>query len=158
MIIENLFPTAVSFFDLGRSFTDAEMSCVKNQPLKDNTGNKSSINTKLLNAPELTNIAEFVNKAVAEYVATVYLPANDIEVYIHGGGMFLLAEDKDIHVTFDNLKSVLTAEVYQHITAGNFQYVDVRFDKKVFVNEATISLVPTSTPEVSIEATSSLPE
>jgi uncharacterized protein (TIGR02466 family) len=82
VIIENLFPTAVSFFDLGRSFTDAEMSCVKNQPLKDNTGNKSSINTKLLNAPELTNIAEFVNKAVAEYVATVYLPANDIEVYI----------------------------------------------------------------------------
>lgn len=82
MIIENLFPTAVSFFDLGRSFTDAEMSFVKNQPLKANTGNKSSINTKLLSAPELAGVAEFVNKAVTEYVAAIYRPANDIEVYI----------------------------------------------------------------------------
>lgn len=81
MIIENLFPTAISFFDLGRNFTEEELAFVKGLELKENTGNKSSVNTKVLNAPELANINGFINRSVQEYFQTIYNPATDIEVY-----------------------------------------------------------------------------
>lgn len=82
MIIENLFPTPVSFFDLNRPFTSEEISFVKGLELKENTGNKSSINTKILNTPELSQLNSFVNQCIQEYLHAVYSPANDIELYV----------------------------------------------------------------------------
>lgn len=81
MIIENIFPTPVSFFDFGRDFTETEMSFIKATPLKANTGNKSSVNTKMLDAPELADIKDFINRSVQEYFHTIYSPANDIQLY-----------------------------------------------------------------------------
>lgn len=82
MIIENLFPTAVSFFNLGRNFTEEELAFVSGAALKPNTGNRSSVNTKLLDAPELADVNAFVLRSTQEYLRAVYSPANNIELYV----------------------------------------------------------------------------
>lgn len=71
----------------------------------------------------------------------------DIEFYVNGGGMILVSGGKDFQATFENLKSVLSSKEFKHIKPGNFKYIDVRFDNKVFVNEEleTVSTATTST-------------
>ncbi len=59
----------------------------------------------------------------------------DVEFFVNGGGSIRVSGGKDFQTTFENLKSVLTSKEFQHIGPGNFQYIDVRFDNKVFVNE-----------------------
>jgi len=82
MIIENLFPTAVSFSSLGRPFTGEELSFVHNLPLKEGVGNKNSINTNVLHAPELVDINNFVSKSIQEYLDSVYSPRDKVELYV----------------------------------------------------------------------------
>jgi uncharacterized protein (TIGR02466 family) len=82
MIIENLFPTAVSFFDLNRPFTEEELSFVKELPLRSNAGNRSSEDSKILNSPQLADINVFINSAVQKYLAAVYAPADSVGLYV----------------------------------------------------------------------------
>jgi hypothetical protein len=58
----------------------------------------------------------------------------DIEMYVNGGGTILTTKN-DLTTSFENLKSVLGSEEFKHIRPGNFNYIDVRFGNKVFVNE-----------------------
>lgn len=82
----------------------------------------------------------------------VHKKNTDLEFLVNGGGSILVSGGKDFQTTFENLKSVLTSKEFKHIEPGNFKYVDVRFDNKVFVNEDF------STPGASTTATSTLPE
>ncbi len=65
----------------------------------------------------------------------VHKKNTDLEFIVNGGGSVLVSSGKDFNTTFENLKSVLTSKEFKHIEPGNFKYVDVRFDNKVFVNE-----------------------
>jgi len=69
----------------------------------------------------------------------------DIEVYINGGGSILVSSTMDFDRTYENLKSVLSSKDFEHISPGNFKYIDVRFGNKVFVNEELESATTTST-------------
>ncbi len=75
----------------------------------------------------------------------LYDKNNDIHLMINGGGMILASANKDFASTYENLKSVLVSKEFKHIAPGNFKYIDVRFDNKVFVNEELTPLEPTST-------------
>jgi hypothetical protein len=46
--------------------------------------------------------------------------------------------------TLSNLETILASGTFTHLKPGNFQYVDLRFGSKVFVNEAPVA---SSTPE-----------
>lgn len=71
-------------------------------------------------------------------IASVLFKTNgDIELRIHGGGMVLVSGKEDVEKTFDNLQTVLKSQEFKHLKPGNFQYVDVRFHNKVFVNESS---------------------
>lgn len=59
----------------------------------------------------------------------------DIELQINGGGMILISSMRDYVLTFENLASVVRSPEFKHLEPGNFKYIDVRFDNKVFVNE-----------------------
>jgi len=59
----------------------------------------------------------------------------DITYHVNGGGDLLVAPSMTPEETFENLQSVLTSEEFGHITPGSFNYIDLRFGNKVFVNE-----------------------
>ncbi len=99
----------------------------------------------VIDAGRLADIEWLTTKVQQELefrVASVVLKNNnDIELNLHGGGMFLIASGKDVASTFENLALVLSSDAYIHLAPGNFKYVDVRFDKKVFVNEQMTPVV-----------------
>jgi hypothetical protein len=91
----------------------------------------------------MQSFIEMVERELEFKIVSVLIKQNgDIECTVGGGGVFLITAQKDMNVTFENLKTVLASDAYAHIEAGNFKYIDVRFDNKVFVNEV---LTPTST-------------
>lgn len=105
-------------------------------------GNWDMMHTYLTDAEHLSDIEWFIQELEEELGfrigSVLHKDNDDVELMVHGGGKFLIAKDKDIRTTFDNLTSVVRSEVYDHIEPGNFQYIDVRFDTKVFVNEEPI--------------------
>ena len=102
---------------------------------------------------EIDTFAKNVERELGLRVTLIVHKKNsDLEFVVNGGGAILVSSGKDFKTTFANLKSVLTSKEFKHIEPGNFKYVDVRFDNKVFVNEDF------STPEASTTATSTLPE
>lgn len=59
----------------------------------------------------------------------------DLFLRINGGGEIRIAQDDSFDRVFANLSSVLESESFTHLEPGNFQYIDLRFGNKVFVNE-----------------------
>ncbi len=102
---------------------------------------------QVMSTPKVEDINAFILRVEKELnfrVTTLTHKKNgDYEFHINGGGMILTASGKDFDATFENLKSVLSSSAFKHIAPGNFQYIDVRFDNKVFVNESL--LVSTTT-------------
>lgn len=82
----------------------------------------------------------------------VHTKEGDINLMLHGGGKILAATDQDFESTFKNIQSVLLSSEFKHLRPGNFNYIDVRFGNKVFVNEefpsaaTTTEAVSTTTP------------
>ncbi len=85
--------------------------------------------------------------------SVVHRQNGDLELLINGGGMILVSGKKDFLEAFDNLTAVLTSEEFKHIEPGNFKYIDIRFDHKVFVNETL-----TETGSSTATSTEILPE
>lgn len=82
MEINNLFPTALGMFELGRDFTEAEISFIKNQDKRGNMGNTTSVDNVILNNAELKNVKIFIEESVKEYFNTVYAPKNNTTLRI----------------------------------------------------------------------------
>lgn len=119
----------------------------------------------VLDGDMLANIEWFVRSVETDLgmriSSMLHKNNKDIELMVSGGGAILIASDKDVHSTYENLKSVLSSEEYKHLAPGNFKYVDVRFDTKVFVNEQltpVVQDVATSTSEYATGTAKKLPE
>ncbi len=67
----------------------------------------------------------------------------DTEYTLAGGGVIKVAERIPSETTFKNLETILSSKEFEHIKPGEFQYIDLRFGDKVFVNEEQV--VATST-------------
>ncbi len=80
--------------------------------------------------------------------------AGDAFLTVTGGGEFKVSLKQDAKTTVDNLLTVLNSEKFAHINPGNFEYVDLRFGSKVFVNEVTLESTGSSTPNGSQNSTS----
>lgn len=59
----------------------------------------------------------------------------DVEYTISGGGIIKVSQAISMQETFENLETILSSEEFMHIEPGAFQYIDLRFGDKVFVNE-----------------------
>ena len=69
-------------------------------------------------------------------VATVELDqARDVFVYLAGGGELKITLLQTPSETLDNLQTILSNDEYSHLEPGKFEYIDLRFGNKVFVNE-----------------------
>jgi cell division septal protein FtsQ len=77
----------------------------------------------------------------------------DVEYTISGGGVIKVSQAIPMQESFENLQTILTSEEFKHIEPGAFQYIDLRFGDKVFVNEAPLPGETASTTT----ATTSIP-
>jgi hypothetical protein len=72
-----------------------------------------------------------------------------------GGGLLKVTLEEDVTHTLDNLRVLLASEEFQHLRPGNFQYIDLRFGDKMFINEefglADKELSASSTSEMAPE-------
>jgi hypothetical protein len=59
----------------------------------------------------------------------------DVEYTMSGGGVIKVSQSIPMQESFENLQTILTSEEFKHIEPGAFQYIDLRFGDKVFVNE-----------------------
>ena len=105
----------------------------------------------VIDVEELRAIDTFIERAKAELgfriTSLVHTKDKDIQFLINGGGMIFVAKEKDLTTTFDNVKSVLESKEFKHIKPGNFNYIDARFNNKIFVKEE-MDTVGTSTEEL----------
>lgn len=81
-MIENLFPTAVGFYDLDKPLSEKELQFIKDLETRNNEGNTTSIDNYLLKSKEMKRIAEFINKCVQDYFQTVYAPKHKVKPYV----------------------------------------------------------------------------
>lgn len=59
----------------------------------------------------------------------------DVEYTVSGGGVLKVSQLVDMEKSFDNLKAILNSEDFIHLQNGAFQYIDLRFGDKIFLNE-----------------------
>ena len=71
--------------------------------------------------------------------------AGDAFLTIVEGGEFKVSLKQPADETVSNLLTVLGSQQFAHIEPGNFEYIDLRFGSKVFVNEVTTEVSASST-------------
>lgn len=82
----------------------------------------------------------------------VHKKNGDITFSINGGGELFVTGEKSFDTVLENIGSILASPEFSHIKPGNFKYIDMRFDNKVFVNESLDEISTTT------ETGSTLPE
>lgn len=82
MVINNLFPTPVAGFELGRDLSKVEREYLLNLETRPNSGNTTSIESYVLDQPELHSLMEFLNNSLQEYFNAVYVPKYDAKLSI----------------------------------------------------------------------------
>lgn len=107
-------------------------------------GQVPSLDTAPFSADFITTTADFIDRVSDELglpITQVEKTGQDeIAYYISGGGELKVSSRMSVDETFDNLSTLLNSEAFAHIEPGNFQYIDLRYGNRVFVNE---ELAPT---------------
>jgi cell division septal protein FtsQ len=120
-------------------------------------GRETLEKTELFNAEELKRIHNFIDelnqKLDLRISEVVHTKEGDLQFFIHGGGSVLVADTEAFEAVFQNLESVLSSKEFKHLKPGNFQYIDLRFGNKVFVNEEMSEPGSTTTP-ITVETAS----
>ncbi len=102
-------------------------------------------------APFAQDVASF-EKWLLELESVTPLAADVIEidamrdayVRVAGGGEIKLSLKDDLGHVLENLVSILASKEFSDITPGTFQYIDLRFGSKVFVNTELASTASTT--------------
>ena len=81
-MIENLFPTAVGFYELDKPVTEKEIRFIKDLETRLNDGNTTSIDNYLLKSKEMKRIATFIDQCVQDYFQEVYAPKHKVKPYV----------------------------------------------------------------------------
>jgi len=82
MIVNNLFPTPVAGFELGRDLSEVEREHLFDLETRLNQGNTTSVENYVLNKPELHSLTEFLNNSLQEYFNAVYSPKTKADLCI----------------------------------------------------------------------------
>lgn len=102
---------------------------------------------------ENTDFVELLQDELDLYVTEIkVLEDYDIEYTVSGGGVIKVSQSIDLEKSFKNLRTILQSDDFSHLTPGSFQYIDLRFGDKIFVNEEIESAqTATTTEEVGTE-------
>jgi uncharacterized protein (TIGR02466 family) len=80
--IQNLFPTALGQFELGRDLTEREIDFIQQQQQRPNMGNHTSVDNAMLERRELRKLRGFIEASVDQYFRAVFAPRNDVGLRI----------------------------------------------------------------------------
>lgn len=94
-----------------------------------------------------------VSQDFTDYLSAIGWFVTKIEINSTHDVFYTLAQGGEIKATltepaekpFSNLETILRSEEFAHLKPGNFQYLDLRFGTRVFVNEELPSESATST-------------
>lgn len=67
--------------------------------------------------------------------AITYMHDEDVTFWVNGGGSIQASLKRDLGVTLENVTAALESDAFHHIEPGNFNYIDARFENKIFINE-----------------------
>ena len=82
MIINNLFPTAVGSFELGRDLSKLEQKFLFNLETRPNQGNVTSANNYVLRDNRLSSLRLFLNNSLQEYFQATMSPQDNVKLEI----------------------------------------------------------------------------
>jgi cell division septal protein FtsQ len=89
----------------------------------------------------MSDFMQFVSRDAHFEISSVEFDSADDVFYILAGGGELRATLHDPAAqVFLNLQAILESKEFTHIKPGNFQYIDLRFGSKVFVNEEKVGM------------------
>ncbi len=101
---------------------------------------------------EVSEFTEALERDLDLYVTHVHGEGDyDVLFTLSGGGMLKVSQTQPFSTSLANLKTILVSEEFAHIEPGNFQYIDLRFGDKVFVNEESAvatTTASTTAPEI----------
>jgi cell division septal protein FtsQ len=88
------------------------------------------------------------------YVKSVEVDsAQDAFYTLVGGGELKVSLKDEAERTLSFLATVRESEEFAHLLPGNFEYIDLRFGTKVFVNETALEVAEATSTATSVEAT-----
>lgn len=82
MIINNLFPTPVGSFELGRDLSEIEKKHLFNLESNLNLGNAKSANSWVLKEKKLNSLRLFLNNSLQEYFQATMSPQDNVKLEI----------------------------------------------------------------------------
>ena len=82
MAIHNLFPQPVGLYKLDRELTEKELTFIKSQPTRPNTGNTTSNNRTILCHKNMTKLRDFIESSVSDYFYSIYDPKQKVNLRI----------------------------------------------------------------------------
>lgn len=82
MQVRGLFPIPIGEVELGREFTDAEVEFARRAALRPNMYNQSSMDSYVLNQPELADLKGFIEKSIDQFFQVIWSPATDVSLRI----------------------------------------------------------------------------
>ncbi len=81
----------------------------------------------------------------------------DVFMGVSGGGEIKVTLRQSTEETLNNLQSILASAEFSDIKPGTFQYIDLRFGNKIFINETTKEILSASSTASSIETSVETP-
>ncbi len=140
--------------DTGYAFTKAPKLDGGAFPRFHTIGTEPAAHTQMIPTDDLRAIETLRSRTSAELALPIAYVETDImrDVFlgVAGGGEIKATLRMSPEETFENLRTILASKQFEDITPGSFQYIDLRFGSKVFVNEEDPS-VATSTATSSAE-------
>jgi cell division septal protein FtsQ len=97
---------------------------------------------------ETNAFVETLYDALRLPVTAVERDGESISYTLAGGGEIRTTTAEPLQTTLDNLQTLLASEEFSHLAPGNFQYIDLRFGNRVYVQE-TAPDAATTTPTTS---------
>ncbi len=101
-------------------------------------GEEPKLKTNLMEEADYTNTKELA-KLLAQsgwFVTKIEVDAvRDVFYSLAGGGELRASLQSDPTETFSYFESLINSKEFSHLKPGNFQYIDLRFGAKLYVNE-----------------------
>ncbi len=81
-MLHNLFPQPVGIYKIDRDLTEEELSFIKGQETRKNTGNRTSVAHTVLRDRAMTKLRDFIETSVSDYFTTVHNPKHKVNLRI----------------------------------------------------------------------------
>lgn len=121
------------------------------------TDREPAVGETVGSAADYASVMEFIALLENEDVRVSHVlidSVRDVYITLSGGGELRLTLDVSPQTIFDNLMTVLEDPAFTDVLPGTFQYIDLRFGNKVFVNRtAVVDEFATTTDESLVEFT-----